>query len=108
MDAVEYLIELKRLCNQYEGCHGCPFEKEKSMCVIPAILEEPEKVVKTVEKWSEEHPVKTRQSEFLKMFPNVPKLFGHVDICPKELGEKIVCDAYCGKCKEAYWLAEVE
>lgn len=114
MDAVKYLKELKRLCNQYEGCHGCPFEKEKSMCVTPAILDEPEKIVEAVEKWAEEHPVKTRQSEFLRIFPNADTdkdgvliaIPCHIDKNMK----KVYCQVLngCVECRKAYWLAEVE
>lgn len=33
-------------------------------------------------KWCEEHPIKTRQSEFMKMFPNVGTYKGVITICP--------------------------
>ena len=32
MDALEFLMEQKRMCGSYKGCVGCPFEK--SSCVI--------------------------------------------------------------------------
>lgn len=67
-----------------------------------------------VEQWCTEHPVKTRQSVFLKQFPNAPiytnthnvaldpylvdtALRGH---CPTGRG--------CDICRREFWLTEVE
>lgn len=83
MDAVKFFKEAKRMCRVI-NCEECPFGGEECGFISADNIEE---VIKEVEKWAEEHPVKTRQSEFLKMFPNVPKPFGHVDICPEDLGE---------------------
>ena len=108
MDAVKYLKEAKRMCSKHKSCEGCPIE---SFCfTLYKDIENPEKMVDIVEKWAKEHPVKTRQSEFLKMFPNVPKPLGHVDFCPKYLGESkgITCNGECSRCKREFWLAEVE
>lgn len=41
-------------CNECEG-----------MC-----FQEIDFAIETVQEWSNEHPIKTRQSEFLKVFPN--------------------------------------
>lgn len=68
--------------------------------------------IKTVQKWSDEHPIKTRQSEFLKVFPNAcmredcPVL----DICPMSLDKHFSCEKYitCSDCLRDYWLKEVE
>ena len=48
----------------------------------------PEKAVKTVQRWSDEHPPKTYLSEFLKKYPNaLLNDNGTPDtICPYELG----------------------
>ena len=73
-------------------------------------------IVAAVEKWAKEHPAKTRQSEFLKMFPNAA-LFGFgttviCDICPAKVDDTLDFDnskGYgCYGCKRKYWLAEVE
>ena len=67
------------------------------------------------EKWAKEHPVKTRQSEFLKMFPNVPFSHNTIDICPSKVDVLQKCPKVtpgtlnmCVFCKREYWLAEVE
>lgn len=79
MDAVEFLKAKKRMCESYVGsCSGCPVytEKQSSMNCGKYMCKYPEKAVAIVKKWSEEHPIKTRQSEFLKLFPDA-KLDGN-------------------------------
>ena len=116
MDAVKYLKERKRMCEKSK-CFDCPFyEKNNHAGVICMSLdgECPEEAVSAVEKWSEEHPVKTRQSEFLKMFPNVKFLNNEsIDICPRRVDatipERPRCySVKCPECKKEFWLAEVE
>ena len=74
MDAVEYLKEKVRMCIEHR-CRNCPLGKagdEQYYSTCRACEEEhPEEAVEVVKKWSAEHPKKTRQSEFLKMFPNM-------------------------------------
>lgn len=65
-----------------------------------------------LEKWAKEHPVKTRQSEFLKMYPNAVVMTGGV-LCvrPCEVDNTIknLCKTTnCGVCRRDYWLQEVE
>jgi hypothetical protein len=77
-----------------------------------------DKIVGIAEQWAKDHPVKTRQSEFLKMFPNAKfpnaKTDGGVIIfCPRGFLPKGEAEAYCEKhdecieCCKDYWLAEV-
>lgn len=120
MDAVKLFKEMNRICEHYSNCDGgCPL---KVWCYKDLYLlsENPEEVIETVEKWSAEHPKKTRQSEFLKMFPNVPMENGFlltnpcwVDStvkCLKQKSDGVYEDApeRCVECREEYWLAEVE
>lgn len=71
-----------------------------------------EETVSIVEQWAKEHPVKTRQSEFLRMFPNAPKSGRVLDICPRDLNIEYMppkrCEnIFCSACKTDYWLTEV-
>ena len=66
-------------------------------------------------KWCKEHPVKTRQDMFLKIFPNAPTLFfvadEALDLCPQKVDKTVACNCQlvpCPDCKRKYWLAEVE
>ena len=59
-----------------------------------------------------EHPVKTRQGEFMKMFPDVELEDNIIKILPCEINTKIKDKCYrlrpCYGCRKKYWLAEVE
>lgn len=111
MDAVKYLKEKERMCDSYNNmCDGCGFGK------IPKCNrteeDNPEKAVAIVEKWSAEHPIKTRQSEFLKMFPNAPlRENGSIAICPLDVDRDAKCSqkqgARCPDCQKEYWITEV-
>lgn len=70
----------------------------------------PEKAVAIVEKWGREHPVRTRQDDILKLFPNIDKInSGVIDLCPAYLGINIDCTwQSCDQCMADYWLTEVE
>lgn len=53
---------------------------------------------------------KTRQSEFLKMFPNAlmnedPRT---ISICPQQVDGRIGCDGKCYQCSKDFWLAEAD
>jgi hypothetical protein len=70
-------------------------------------------MVSTVEQWAKEHPAKTRQSEFLKLFPyaRVKKANGLPIVSPCDLDVKLAgkCEGIpCQECWKKFWLAEVE
>ena len=110
MDAVEFLKALGRLCNNYLCGDNCP--------LIDICDDESDdgyvRKVQIVEKWAKEHPVKTRQSEFLKMFPNASVGYnGTLVICPSQADTKAVAECVrsernCDKCKHDFWLKEIE
>lgn len=71
MDAVEFVKTVNRLCKN-RHCNGCPVAKE-GRCMAgfdDKSVKNIEKTISKVEQWAKDHPVKTRQSEFLKKFPN--------------------------------------
>lgn len=111
MDAVKYLKERDRMCGG-SNCWECPlYEKNNGKRVNCQVIEKEyaEKAVEIVEKWSAEHPIKTRQSELLKMFPNVEIKNDIVTTCPKSLDQNIKCESLsCDECTRKFWLAEVE
>lgn len=116
MDAVKFLKEETRMCGFYTFCLACPLcmtnNKSKKPCNELKRIN-PEEYVSTVEKWSAEHPMKTRQSEFLKMFPNADIRNGIILICPRKIDKNSVTSEECGKltcfeCRKEYWIAEVE
>lgn len=100
MDAVEYVKQCRRMiANDVQ---------------IRSILGgwSAEAVVEQVEQWAKEHPVKTRQSEFLKMYPNARIDDGVIFLGPCAI-DRVEYDSYkctmnCKKCCRDYWLKEIE
>lgn len=107
MDAVEFLKTYRRICGG-NNCTTCPIWAEE--CMI--IYGKESKVVSTVEQWAKEHPVKTRQSEFLKLWPeSYIDINGLSVIYPCELvsSMKTECNGTaCHECRKKFWLTEVE
>lgn len=118
MDAVEFFKTVNRLCKNQKSCNGCPICKD-GMCMVRrmAMLDDDsiksvDETVSKVEQWAKDNPVKTRQSEFLKLFPNAPKSGRVLDICPQNLNidympPKRCENISCGACKTDYWNEEV-
>ena len=114
MDAVEYVKQRNRMCDYYDKCSDCPVS-EYERC---ASLDGVSKLVPIVEQWAKEHPVKTRQSELLKLFPEASMLYDeYLNICPVQISsecrDKETGGCYdpgmdCCKCKRDFWLKEIE
>ena len=104
MDAVEFLDKVDRLSKR-----GSTEEKMRYNDYRTA--RDNTRAVKFVERWDAEHPVKTRQSEFLKLFPNAQTDSGCLNACTMDVfgNTGIDCNKRtCFECKKAFWLAEVE
>ena len=114
MDAVEYVKQRNRMCDYYVNCSECPVGQYKVCASIVGIP----KLIPIVEQWAKEHPVKTRQGEFLKMFPEASMLNDeYLNICPAQISsecrDRETGGCYdpgmdCGKCKHDFWLKEIE
>ena len=115
MDAVEFLNEGTRMCNSYEACVGCPMYPTDDCCMVKMNLKQ---MINIVEQWSKEHSVKTRQSEFLKQWPDAEiGDDGYPSVAPcqlyKDMEEKdengVCCkNCGCGICRRDFWLKEIE
>lgn len=106
MDAVEYVKQCRRMiANDVQ---------------IRSVLGgwSAEAVVEQVEKWAKEHPAKTRQSEFLKIWPEAEiSKDGLPNVAPCQLYAGLIhgksqedCEnrQVCDKCRRDYWLKEIE
>ena len=113
MDAVEYVKQRARMCDYYVNCDDCPASNYEGC----SYLNEIPNLVPIVEQWAKEHPVKTRQSEFLKQWPYA-KISddGLLSIAPCQLNvELLQCESQedcenrgvCGKCRRDFWLKEI-
>lgn len=113
MDAVEFFKTVNRLCRN-QDFSACPAAK-KGRCMIGLAdysVKDIEETVSKVEQWAKDHPVKTRQSEFLKMFPKAEIKNDCLWMCPKYINydyksEENCYKISCGNCKRKFWLAEV-
>ena len=106
MDAVEFLDKVDRLSKRGST-------EEKMRYNDYRTERDNTRVVKFVERWDAEHPIKTRQSEFLKLFPyaRVKKANGLPIVSPCDLDVKLAgeCEGIpCQECWKDFWLAEVE
>lgn len=110
MDAIEFVRERNRMCRSFSDCSNCP--ADRNTCCDT--FEWQEELVAIVEKWSAEHPLKTRQSEFLKQFPYAECFNGIMIICPKVVDTSFSCalsvdeNITCPDCRRKFWLQEVE
>lgn len=113
MDAVKFVKTLGRMCDA--ECIKCEFWKRRSRWESCNAWQKnhPEEAVAIVEQWAAEHPVKTRQSEILKMFPGaaIDKMDGCLILNPCNFYPKMreECSGRkCSDCRREFWLAEVE
>lgn len=112
MDAVEFVKERNRMCKMYyeagdDVCSDCPAKYEKCTMIDPMkIMTEGEiaKIVQIVEKWSIEHPRKTRRDIILAQWPNATP----EKIAPCYITGKCDYHKRCGDCHKAFWMQEVE
>lgn len=125
MDAVEFLNEAKRYCKWCKNttqdgkkrlCDVCYFEKLNDIFNLHSMAYC--KFVEIVEQWAKEHPVKTRQSEFLKQWPDAEiGGDGLPSIAPCQLDVGLIhgespeeCEnrGLCTECRHDFWLKEIE
>ncbi len=95
--------DLKRMCKEYVNCIGCPIKSGK-FCGIHRF---PDNADEIVDKWVQEHPVKTYAMDFFEKFPNAPR---DIDGSPKACREDIYGDGkYCSSdaCTEC-WNREIK
>lgn len=95
---INFLHELKRLCDSRDGCVANAANKERcpmfGVCedaLTRICAEDVETAIETVQKWSDEHPKKTYIQDFFEKFPKAQS---------KSDGTPYVCRkiTYGGKC----------
>lgn len=111
------IFDYARMCRTVGDCAGCPMSLSNNgtneFCNTLSQYHT-DKANEIILKWCKEHPIKTRQSEFLKMFPNARMHDNEfIDICPCYIDERLsnqmnCAGGHCLKCRKDYWLAEVE
>lgn len=105
------------MCKVDKGCVGCPANKTVCGMGNGKNVESAEKLVQIVEQWAKAHSRKTRQSEFLRQWPEAQvDNDGVLRICPADIaktkrGEHGGCanpTENCRKCRREFWGREVE
>ena len=88
MDAVNFLKEKNRMCKKVKDCFSCSLGNKGGGCQVGSIVNQrvtEEQLVEIVGKWAAQHPAKTRQSEFLKIFPNTRIVDAIITIDPCDI-----------------------
>ena len=106
MDAIEFIKAMKQMLSAGANCSTV----QKYISAYKK--NDYEGIVEAAEQWAAEHPIKTRQSEFLEHYPDARiSAHGCLNACPMDVFSDtgINCNAQpCHECKKAFWLAEVE
>ena len=73
---INFLSELKRLCDSRDGCvanaankEDCPMFGVCDVCSGLLCAEDVKTAIEIVQKWSDEHPKKTYAQDFFEKFP---------------------------------------
>lgn len=119
MDALKFIEERNRMCDYYtkedgaEGCADCP-ECDSACNVVRFVTPE---YIADVEKWSQEHPRKTRQAVFLEQWPEAAlDEYGVLQPCPADIsaayrdtdGDCKIQGKRCKDCCREFWMQEAE
>lgn len=115
MDTVKFFKTVNRLCKN-QSCEECPVYKNDMCCMVgfdDDSIKSIEETVSKVEQWARDHPAKTRQREFLKMFPYAETdRSGILIFCPRKFDPVNINSVHCHRhgcleCRKDYWLTEV-
>lgn len=86
---INFFAEAKRLCDSRTVCTADAANKEQcplfGFCgrtIATRSAEEVIKAIKTLQKWSDEHPKKTYAQDFFEKFPKAPKDKTFKEKCP--------------------------
>lgn len=114
MDALYFIHERNRMCRSFEGgCGNCPMVGKSCGGYNDA---DAKHLIETVEKWSKENPIKTRQDVFLEQWPEAQlDDQGTLMLCPliissihrNEYGGCIMGGISCSNCCHEFWSQEV-
>ena len=105
------IYDYARMCKSHEDCTNCLLNYENTHSGACNIFmgKNPDEASEIILKWCKEHPIKTRQDELLKMFPNAKiDNCGISILCPQWIDKDFKCILCCDECCKKYWLAEVD
>lgn len=116
MDTLEFLRERKRMCKSFgTSCDGCPLHGHPCTSISSMNDGDCERLLVEVEKWSKEHPRKTRQSVFMEQWPEAEvDKSGCLRLCPELVSadyrnrHRDCLNRVCTDCRREFWMQEVE
>lgn len=111
MTALEY-FEIKKRITENDGnrctieCTNCPISTQNNgtgLYCHEFEIQYPEKAIKIVQKWVEEHSRKTILQDFLEKYPNAPhRPDGTPIACPFYMGYAMCSFCNTGKCFDCW------
>lgn len=93
MEFKEFCKKYMRMCKSYENCEGCP-RYGKGCLEFNMDMDAFEELENDVERWTEEHPQRTRLQDFREKYPDALMKQGN---CPKTCAKDL---GYCKECPE--------
>lgn len=104
MDAVKFLEIIDRLSRKGNNIEKMRYNEYRE-------ANDNAGAVRFVERWSKEHPRKTRQSVFLEQYPEASCVDNILVACPKVIDKNFSCSNTCfncAECRREFWMQEVE
>lgn len=116
MDAIKFINEANRMCHLHDFCNNCPAFDSLGPCkILYSNNYSAEEKLSIVEKWSKEHPIKTRQNIFLEQYPEAEiDENGCLMLCPitvsadKRNRHEDCTTLKCTDCRREFWMKEIE
>lgn len=102
----KFLKDLKRMCNPVNGCKFCVFNEHANGSCFNLIRNKPKLAMDLVEKWCNEHPLKTYKQDFVEKYPQC-KLDSYGDPLGLCCGNIYNFDCHNTSCKGC-WSQEME
>ena len=118
MDAKEFFSEAGRLCGS-DDVMDMDEEMKEDLCTLLGLRADEDRfkngyddLVDYVEKWSKDHPLKTRQEALIQRFPRqCLDANGIAMICPADFDTRVRfdrCSGDCAECRKEYWTSPAD
>lgn len=91
MEFKKFYPKYMRMCKSYKNCEGCP-RNGKGCLEFDMDMDAIGELENDVEKWTEEHPRRTRLQDFREKYPDALMKQGN---CPKTCAKDL---GYCKEC----------
>ena len=93
--------DLKRMCKEYSDCDDCPLSMVMmDISCLPMSL--PDNADEIIDKWVQEHTVKTYTMDFFEKFPNARTYKGIPTICLRDIHPELGDNCYGENCLECW------